>query len=76
MLYSVRFGTHVAVFVISAHPMFFILRQYFHLSRLTDGGRSKPAHLWTQILMQPPLHHHKPVVTKSQTPLLLGAQLD
>lgn len=39
-------------------------------------GRSKPAHWGTQIFMQPPLHHHKPVVTKSQTPLLLGAELD
>lgn len=42
-------------------------------------GRSKPAQLGSQIFMQPPLHHHKPAVTKIPNPpslLFFGAGLN
>ena len=51
---------------------FFFLFFSFHLQQPTDGGRSKPARLGSQIFMQPPLHHHhhhhEPVVIKIPKP--------
>lgn len=80
--YSVSDVKNAAVFLFFGHNFrciffFYPLNlQCFLSPAVHRWGRSKPAQLGSLIFMQPPLHHHKPAVKNSQTPLLFGAELN